>query len=124
MKNREGTVHMKNHALRAALFALLGIVAMFGLVWFAQGNQFFLMKVFAPAEEQVRRETFEESKAYRQGMVQELQSMRFQYEQASPEHRDALPSVILHRAADVDRSTLPPDLAAFIRGLEQGRVSK
>ena len=51
-------------------------VLMFGLTWAVQGNDFFMYKVFAPKYEQVRRTTFEQSKAYNQGMVQELQNMQ------------------------------------------------
>lgn len=100
------------------------IVGMFGLGWAVQGNDFFMFKVFAPKYEQVRRDTFEQSKAYRQGMVQELQNMQFEYAKATPEQRTALASIILHRAADVDAAILPSDLRGFIGDLrrQQGNV--
>jgi hypothetical protein len=97
---------------------LLSIVGFLGLMWLVQGNHFFLYKAFAPRYEQVRRETFEESKAYRQGMVQEIQAMRFQYLQADENHRQALASVILHRVADFDEQAMPHDLRAFIYDLK------
>lgn len=102
--------------------ASLFLVAILGLTWLFQGNDFFLYKAFAPKYEDVRRETFEHSKAFNQGMIQELQNMQFQYEQASPEHKQALASVILHRAADYDESKMPADLRSFVQGLkrEQG----
>lgn len=96
------------------LGALAGVVA---LTWVAQGNEFFLYKVFAPAKEQVRRETFEQSKAYRQGMVQELQNMQLEYTRGNAEQKAALRGVILHRAANVDPSALTPDLLLFIGSL-------
>ncbi len=98
------------------------LAVMLGLVWILQGNDFFLYKVFAPKYEQVRRETFEQSKAYNQGMIQELQNMQFQYEQANPEQKDALASIILHRVADYDETKLPPDLRAFIQKLRDERA--
>lgn len=99
-------------------FGIVGaMVALLALTWAAQGNDFFLYKVFAPEYEQVRRETFEESKAYRQGMVQELQNMRFEYVRADPEHKAALAAIILHRAADFPAEVMPPDLRAFVSGL-------
>lgn len=101
-------------------FAFLGLVIILALTWVFQGNEFFLYKVFAPKQEAVRREVFEESKAYNQGMVQELQNMQFEYEQASPEHKAALASIILHRAADYDVEKLPADLRSFISGLKSG----
>lgn len=101
-------------------FAILGaLVATFAVIWLLVANNLGLMQVFAPRFEQVRRETFEQSKAYRQGMIQELQNMQFQYEQASEEHKSALRSIILHRAADFDEYDLPSDLRAFIGQLRR-----
>ena len=45
---------------------ILALALFMGLGWVAQGNSFFMYKFFAPKQEQVRRETFEQSKAYRQ----------------------------------------------------------
>lgn len=101
---------------------LLALVAMLGLTWLAQGNEFFLMKVFAPRVEQVRRETFEQSKAFNQGMIQELQNMQFEYGKATDDQKSALASVILHRAADYDESKMPADLRSFVDGLRNERT--
>lgn len=106
--------------MKAVGATLAGVVGLLALVWVFQGNDFFLYKTFAPKYEQVRRETFEQSKAYRQGMVQELRNMQFEYLQADAEHQKALASVILHRAADVDMDMLPTDLQAFINSLRKG----
>lgn len=97
------------------------IVVLLGTTWLIQGNDFFLTKTFAPKYEAVRRETFEQSKAYRQGAVQELQNMQFQYVQANKEHKAALADLILHRAADYDESMLPPDLRSFVAQLRAER---
>ena len=64
-----------------SLFAAIGtiflvMVLVIGLSWIVQGNEFFLYKVFAPRTEAMRREVFEQSKAFNQGMVQELQNMQ------------------------------------------------
>lgn len=96
-------------------------IAILTLTWIAQGNDFFLYRTFAPKYEQVRRETFEQTKSYRQGMIQELQNMQFQYEQADEAHKDALKSLILHRAADVPEDVLTPSLNAFISELRRTR---
>ncbi len=97
------------------------IVLVLGLTWVVQGNEFFLYKVFGPAQEQVRREVFEESKAYNDGMAMELDAMRFEYVKAAPEHQAALASVILHRAATYDVDRLPVDLRQFIQELRNKR---
>jgi hypothetical protein len=99
---------------------IIGILLLLlGLGWLFTGNAFFLFKVFAPNYEQVRRETFEQSKAYRQGAIQELQNMQFQYEQASDDHKAALAAIILRRAADFKE--LPPDLRGFVDQLKSKR---
>lgn len=98
--------------------AIGGIVGLLCLIWLFQGNDFFLYKFFAPKYEQVRRETFEESKAYRQGMIQELQNMQFEYIKADSAHKVALASIILHRAADFPEEDMPIALRSFIRSLK------
>lgn len=101
------------------------LVAVLALTWVVQGNNFFLNKVFLPANEQVRRETFEQSKAYRQGMIQELQNMRFEYAKATPAQKDALASIILHRVSDFDltQPDVPADLRQFIEELKRERLN-
>jgi hypothetical protein len=101
----------------------LSLVGTLAFIWILQCSDFFLYKTFAPKYEAVRRQTFEQSKAYNQGMVQELQNMQFQFIQADKEHKAALASVILHRAADYDESAMPPALAEFVRGLRQSAGS-
>lgn len=97
------------------------VLGFFGVIWILQGNDFFIYKVFAPKYEAVRRQTFEESKAYNQGVVQELDAMYFEYQQADAAHKSALASVILHRAADYDENRLPEHLKSFIEKLRSDR---
>ena len=96
---------------------LLVIVLVLALVWLIQGADFFLFKFFAPKYEQVRRDAFEQSKAYNQGMEQELNNMMFEYIQADDTAKMALRSVILHRVADYDINLLNADLRLFIQKL-------
>lgn len=99
------------------------LAVIFTVGWVAQGNDFFMYKFFAPKYEQTRREVFENTKSYNQGMIQELQNMQFEYVKADPAHKDALASVILRRAADFDADKLPPDLRQFIEQLRRERAS-
>ena len=94
----------------------IGAIAGFALGWVLTGNNLAMTAFFAPKYEQVRRETFEQSKAYRQGMVQELQNMQFEYEQSDADHKTALAAIILRRAADFQ--DLPADLREFVRQLK------
>jgi hypothetical protein len=104
--------------------ALFVCVVLLGLGWAVEGNNFFIYQYFAPREEAVRRDVFEQSKAYRQGMVQELDNMHVAYIGADAEHKSALASIILHRAADADESTMPSDLRSFIHELKRERELK
>lgn len=102
-------------------WVVLGFAGLFALSWIAMGNSFFMYKFFAPKQEQVRREVFEQTKSYRQGMIQELENMRFEYIKAAPEHRAALASIIIHRAADFPAKDMPYDLAIFINEIREGK---
>lgn len=95
------------------------IVGIILLTWVFYGNDFFLYKFFAPKQESVRREVFEQTKSYNQGMIQELQNMQFEYVKADSVHKVALKSIILHRAADYDMDRLPVDLRNFIESLKK-----
>jgi hypothetical protein len=105
--------------MKIAGVVVLVFVALFGLTWIVPGNDFLLYRYFAPKQEAVRRQVFEQTKSYNQGMIQELQNMQFQYEQADDSHKAALASIILHRAADFDEDRLPTDLRAFIASLRR-----
>jgi hypothetical protein len=98
------------------------IICILAFVWLIQGNDFFMYKFFAPKYEQARRQVFEQTKSYNQGMIQELQNMQFQYVQADSLHKLALADVILHRAADFDENKLPADLKQFIQQLKAART--
>lgn len=118
----ESTAKGCGAAIATAAAVVTLVVCGLGVAWIAQGNEFFLAKVFSPLNEDVRRETFEHSRAYREGMRQELENMRFEYAKADDAHKDSLASVILHRTADVDLMTMPADLRAFIQGLKRDRL--
>lgn len=105
---------MKTFGIVVAVLAIL-----IGIPWIFEGNDFFLYRYFGPKQEQVRRQVFEQTKSYNQGMIQELQNMEFDYKkEKDPEAKKALASIILHRAADYDESKLPPDLTQFIDQLK------
>jgi hypothetical protein len=93
------------------------IILVTGIGWFAAGNDFIMFKFFAPRQEAVRRQVFEQTKSYNQGMIQELQNMQFEYIKSSKDQQVALRSIILHRAADLPSDRLPADLRSFINDL-------
>jgi hypothetical protein len=101
-------------------WTVFGLVVIFGIGWVVRANFFAQEKVFAPQEEALRRETFEQSKAYNQGLAQEIQGMQFEYVKATPDQRAAMRSIILHRVADYDVSRFPADTRKFIESLNGG----
>jgi hypothetical protein len=96
----------------------LGLIILLTLGWILAGNNLAMMKVFAPATEQVRRETFENSKAYRDGVVQELRSMQRDYILLDDEKKKVgLANVIRHKLAGFPEDAIPYDLQLFIKEL-------
>jgi hypothetical protein len=90
------------------------LVVFVGLIGFAiQGTDFFLYRFFAPKYEEARRKTFEESRAYNEGVAQELRSAQLEYLRASPDQRKAIASIVSHRLAGYDLNRLPSDVYGF-----------
>lgn len=101
----------------AAVFAvLIGILA---LSWILQGNDWFMYKFWAPKYEAVRRETYEQTKSYRQGSVQRLNTLCTQIDAADDDHKSMLRDVVAHEFAEWDSADVPAYLRAC---LEQARA--
>lgn len=108
-------------------YTFLGIgfilFCLFGVAWVIQGNDFFMAKVFAPKYEQVRRETFEQSKSYNEGMAQELSQAQVDYARAhDSEEKKAIGALLLHRYGGYDVSKLPVDQREFLNMLKQKQI--
>lgn len=103
------------------LFAGIGLIilAIGGIVGAAFGS-FWLYSYFNPKYEAVRRQTFEQSRAFNEGMVRDLQNLRLQYLQGTPEAKAALRATILHRFSVYDKDDLPPELRSFYATIEKG----
>jgi len=73
-----------------------------------QGTDFFLYK--------------KQSKAYRDGLMQELRSAQIDYTKATtPQQKLAIGSLVLHDAAGF-KDELPPDLEAFVRTVRAEQI--
>ena len=95
-----------------------GVLTLGAVTWGVAYHDLIFTSFFAPKFENVRRNTFEQSKSFRTGAVQELQNMQFEYIKASPEHKKALADIIRHRATEVPEDAMPLDLYNFIQGLK------
>jgi hypothetical protein len=98
----------------------VGLVALLAVGWFVRANFIVQDAALAPMEEAVRRKTFEQSKAYKQGLAQDIRSLQQDYLMADEQHKKVLRSVIVHRTADVELSELPSDLASFVAQMRGG----
>lgn len=102
-------------ASEIVLWSIAGIVFCLGITWLAQGNDFFLYSVFAPKYEAVRRQTFEQTKSYNEGMAQEIRNAELDFARAKTDaEKQAIASYVLHETAGYDTTKLPPDLSAFL----------
>ena len=97
------------------------IVAALGSTWIVQGNDFFMYRYFAPRYERVRRQTFEQTKSYRQGMAQTLDRLRQDYAAGNEAQRAAIADTVRHQYADLDETGLPPYLRSFLADVRVGR---
>ena len=103
--------------MRNVLIGFGLLVAVLAVTWIAQGNDFFMFKVFAPRYEATRRQVFEQSKAYNQGLAQELDGEFMDYQRADASGKQAIATVALHQVADYDTAKLPAHLRSWIDGL-------
>lgn len=104
--------------LLAILGTVVGVAAVGAFGWSVTYHELIFQSFFNPKFEDVRRNTFEQSKSFRDGSIQELENMRFEYVKASPEHKVALKDIIIHRATEVPEDALPQNLYNFIQGLK------
>jgi hypothetical protein len=115
-----GCAHTRGNmkdTFKITLAAILGLLVVAAVAIFFQGLDFGLFKTFAPKYEQVRRDTFEQSQAYNEGMRRDLENLRDQYLAASdPASKAALRATFIHRAEGYPNQ-LPADLESFYQSL-------
>ena len=91
--------------LAIAVFSFAVSAIGFGNYWF-----------WAPKTEQVRREVFENTKSYRDGLRRDFDNLYLSYEtEKDPDAKAAVLSVIRHRAAGVDHDFLPDNIRNLLR---------
>ena len=73
---------------------------------------------FAPKYENTSRLVFEQSVAYNQGMLRDLENLQMEYSKASDTQKIMLKDVILHRFSVYDGNMLPNNLKTFYQQLK------
>ena len=105
--------------MKAVGIGILALVGILALSWVFTGNDFFLYKFFAPKQEAVRRQVFENTPSYVQGKIDYISQLKFEYGSADKAHKQAIAQMIIEQAATVDNSLLPAEQRQFIHSLEE-----
>ena len=110
------------NALSTIGLAAVVVAGIGGAAWIATENSYRLSEHYAPRIENVRRSTFEQSRAFQEGTIRDLDNLRLEYGRAgSDAQRQTIADTARHRLADVPVEQLPPSLQAFARDVETAR---
>lgn len=91
------------------------VILMLAVAVFAAGSYtLFLTGFFAPKFENVRRNTYENSQSYNDGMIQQLQSYYVEYQKADEAGKETIRSVISHQYANYPEERVPARLRPFL----------
>jgi hypothetical protein len=96
---------------KVALYVSLFIVFCLAMDWVVAGQNFFLYKFFAPRQAAVERQVYENTKSYKQGNIQRLNSLCLQVKQ-EPGNASMLNDVINHEFAEWSTDDVPD----YLRG--------
>lgn len=105
--------------MKEALGWIAALAVVLALGWVFLANNTAQQAVFAPKQEQIRRNVFTQSQAYNDGVAQDLNGMRRDYALADSNGKAMLVQVIRHRLANYDTNKLPPDLRSFVNSLPE-----
>jgi hypothetical protein len=107
-----------------AVFAVIGamilvLAAGVGLSFYGNGLDYLINRVFSPANEQVRYNTFANSQAAHDSAVRDLDNYRMEYSKATTDaQRQIISSTVVHEFQTYDRSKLPFELQTFYKQME------
>ncbi len=89
---------------------LLGVAVITGILWLNYGTT----AVLAPKYAEIRNQTFHNTAAYNDGMVNDLADLHLQYLGArTQEQKESIRAVILQRFAAYPKDRLPAELRDF-----------
>ncbi len=104
--------------MREVMRVVAGIVAILlfimALGWLVEGNNFFMFRYWAPKYEGARRQTYEQTKSYRQGSTQRLGTLCDQVHDAVVKqddgHKTMLNDIIKQEFVEWDLNDVPSHL--------------
>lgn len=103
------------------MYAVLGIATFVVLALLIGKGGVFIQSQIAPAMEEVRRETFDESRSHVRGINQDLSRYRLEHAGADGPHKEMLETLALQKASTVDLSDLTEENRNWINQLQQNR---
>lgn len=96
----------------------IGAIAVTIIITIAIGGRFINLKsnqYFAPKEEKVRREVYEQTRSFNESKLQELTKYRLEYMRAENEdEKQAIAATVRLTFAAYDKTKLPYELQIFI----------
>jgi hypothetical protein len=95
------------------------IIAIIFIIIGASLGSFELYKYFSPQYTEVDRKVFENSKAYVEGNIRDVENLRLEYIKADITGKEALRSTIQHRLSTFPEKELTPELYQFKKELEK-----
>jgi hypothetical protein len=102
--------------VKAIAVVIVSVVAFVATLFLLQLVGFASFAFFAPKVREVERQTFEQSRAFNEGMVRDLENLCLQITTATPAQQAALHTTIRHRAAGYPTDSLPAHVRACING--------
>lgn len=104
--------------IKTIFYSALGVAALGAAVVGLNEFGFRLDQHYQPAYEDIRRETYEHSRAFNEGTIRDLQNLQLEYARGNDAQKDAVRSIARERLADIDLSRLPVSLRSFARDME------
>lgn len=108
---------MFKDAMAFTMAIALGIAAIFGVSYLGYESY----KFFAPKYRAVDNQVYHESEQYNEGMVRDLENLQLEYINATPEGKQSLRAIVLHRFSVYPEDRLPPNLRNFYNDLRSGK---
>jgi len=85
---------------------VLGFVLFVGLILGLRFANLHIEKFFAPKEQSVKRQVFEETKSYVHGVLQDLGKYYDEYNKADKQEKQIIANVIKQRFAEFDANNI------------------
>ena len=94
--------------------ALLALILIYGFGFLATGGDLAIYRFWAPKQEAARRQVYEQTKSYRQGSIQRLDTLCSQVSNSDDAHKPMINDVIDHEFAEWNTSDVPDYLQSCL----------